>query len=204
MPTVYARKPTRSSAAIIAPFLALLLSSACGPSPAKARIGPAPKIVALNKKAEEAERRREHLKAQAYLQQAVEQAQDPTSAAYANRQMASLLLFWHEQAQALPYLEMSVEHDPGQVPVWNDLGVVYSSLQMPAKARAALERAVQLAPKEPKSRMSLAAELVRQSEFELARSHYKVLLTLKIPPRIENATHRALKLLQEEIQRSEK
>ena len=204
MPRVYAGKPGRSSAVLIGALLALLLGSACGSPARRSSTGPSKAILALNEKAEAAERRREHLKAQAYLQQAVDQAQDPTSAAYANRQMASLLLFWHQQEQALPYLEKSVEHDPTQIPVWNDLGVVYSNLQQPAKARGALERAVELGPKEPISRMGLAAELVRQSEFELARSHYQVLLTLKIPPRIENATHRALELLRKEIERTQK
>jgi Flp pilus assembly protein TadD len=103
------------------------------------------------------------------------------------------------EAEALPYLLQSAENGPEQVSVWNDLGVVYSRLKQPAKARAALERAVKLAPREPKARLALAAELVRHKEYRLAQQHYNVLLTLDIPPKIENATHRAIALLEKEI-----
>jgi tetratricopeptide (TPR) repeat protein len=200
IPRFYARNRGRSRA----PLLALLLAVACGAPQRDTRTGPNPEIVALNDKAEAAERKREHLKAQSFLQEAVNQAKDPASAAYANRKMARLLLFWRQEAKALPYLEKSVEHDPSQVPVWNDLGVVHSKLGHPAKARAALERAVELAPAEPIVRLTLAAEMVRQSEFQIAHSHYKVLLTLDIPPRIEKATYRALELLQKEMEGSQK
>lgn len=200
MSRFYARNRGRSRALV----LVLLLAAACGGPQKQTRTGPAPEIVALNDKAEAAERKREHLDAQAFLQEAVNLAEDPVSAAYANRKMARLLLFWRQEANALPYLEKSVEHDPSQVPVWNDLGVVHSKLGNPAKARQALEKAVELAPREPIVRLTLAAEMVRQSEFRIAHSHYKILLTLDIPPRIEKATHRALELLQKEMDGAQK
>ncbi len=196
----YARKSRRSSEALLWPAsLAIALACACGSAQTRPKLAPDPEIVALNDRAESAERKRQHLDAQAFLQAAVDQAQDPVSAAYANRKMARLLLFWRRDAEALPYLEASLGFDSSQVPVWNDLGVVYSSLGQPAKARSSLEQAVRLAPREPIVRKGLAAELVKQKEFQLARRHYKVLLSLDIPPKIENATYRVLKILDKEI-----
>lgn len=204
MPRFYARKAHRSSGALLPACLAIALSCACGSAQTPTKIGPAPEIVALSDKAEAAERKRQHLDARAFMQQAVDRAQDPVSAAYANRKMARLLLFWRMEAEALPYLEQSVTSGPDQAPVWNDLGVVYSNLGQPAKARAALQRSVELAPKEPRARLGLAAELVRQKDFRTAQSHYRVLLTLDIPAKIENATHRVLELLDKEIALEEK
>jgi tetratricopeptide (TPR) repeat protein len=184
-------------------IVALVISAACTSSQAPAAQMPSPEVQDLNKQAEAAERRREHHVARDLLQRAIKTASDPVSGAYANRKMAAMLLFWHEEVEALLYLQASLEHDPNQVPVWNDLGVVQSRLGHPQKARAALERAVELDPKQPISRLTLAAELVRQSEFRSALSHYKILLTLDIPPKIENATHRAISLLNREMGRQD-
>jgi Flp pilus assembly protein TadD len=161
----------------------------------------APETLKLNEQAEAAERKRDHHAARAFYQRAVDTAPNPASAAFATREMASALIFWGEDEGAVVLLARSLEHDPTQVPVWHDLGVMQARLGKSQEARQALERAVELAPKEPRSRMALAALLVNLSEFELARSHYKVLLTLKIPPRIEKAIHKALDILQSEIDR---
>ncbi len=206
MSRYYAHKSGRSrlgalcQTSILATFL-VALGSACASAPAKAPRAPAPDIVALSDKAEAAERKREHLQAEAYLQEAIEQAKDPVSAAYANRKMASMLLFWREEARARAYLQASLEHDASQAAAWNDLGVVESNLGHPHEARQALEKAVELAPKEPRARLALGAELVKQKEYKLALAQYKVLLTLRIPAKIEDATHRAIKLLESELAR---
>ena len=220
MPQFYARKGCRSSQLLLCTLLALQFGTACygprrasssGPAPAdNQKIHPEihpgihPEIQEINALAQAAERERDYHAARAYYQQAVDQAPDPASAAYATRKMASALAFWGELDGAVRLLHQSLEHNPRQVPVWHDLGVLQTKLGQADAARRALERAVELAPREPRSRIALAALLVRQSEFSLAQSHYQVLLTLNISPQIEKATHEALRLLQREIERQRK
>lgn len=182
-------------------LLTLQIGASCYGSSQRARTSPGPKIKALHAQAEAAERKRDYHSARAYYQQAVDEAPDSASAAYATLKMASALVFWGELAPACTLLGKSLEHDPSQVPVWHDLGVLQAKLGRPEAARKSLMRAVELAPKEPRSRIALAALLVQQSEFRLAQTHYETLLTLDIPPKIEEAIHRALGILEQEIAR---
>jgi Flp pilus assembly protein TadD len=202
MPPFYARIACWSTRALLCALMLLASGAGCLRG---AQVQEKPKIhpntLQLHQKAEAAERKREHHKARAFYQRAVDTAPDAASAAFATREMASALLFWGEEEGAALLLDKSLQHDPQQVPVWHNLGVVQAKLGKSEEARSALERAIELAPKEPRSRMALAALLVNLSEFRLAKSHYEILLTLKIPEKIERAIHKALEILQVEIER---
>lgn len=194
MPPFYARIAGWSTRALLCVLVSGCLSGSQGSATTIH-----PTTLQLHEQAEAAERKRDHTAARSFYQRAIDTAPDSASAAFANREMASALVFWGEDEGAVLLLDKSLEHDPLQVPVWHNLGIIQAKLGEPQKARTALERAVTLAPKEPRSRMALAALLVNLSEFSLAQSHYKTLLTLEIPPKIERAIHKALEILQAEI-----
>lgn len=149
--------------------------------------------------AEEAEGRREHHQARALYRQAIAQAPNAHSHAYATREMASTLLFWGEYQGAARLLEQSLRSDDSQVQVWHDLGVLRVRLNDALGAEKALRQAISLAPREPRSRIALAALLVRGKQYVAAQAQYRTLLELPIPPKLEVAVRTALKLLKQEI-----
>jgi len=186
----------------IASVLLMSLATACG-GPPKSPNAPkaSPSVLALLDQAQEAERARDYATARAFYQQAIDEAPNAHSAALATREMASALVFWGEYAAAETYLETSLSHDAGQARVWHDLALVQQHNKKPERALVSLERALVLAPKEPRVRVAYAALLVTQKRYADAIVQYEFLLTLHIPPRIENATHKALQMLRNELAR---
>jgi len=152
--------------------------------------------------AEVAERARDYNKAREKYLQAISEAPDAQSAAIANREMASALVFWGEYEGAEARMKASLEHDSSQARVWHDLGLVQEHQGKPHLALESLEKAVLLAPKEPRARVAYAALLVKQSQFSAAIVQYEELLKLPIPERIESATHKALQLLRREVKQA--
>tara|TARA_R110002096_G_scaffold44526_6_gene120153 strand:+ start:53305 stop:53775 length:471 start_codon:yes stop_codon:yes gene_type:complete len=150
------------------------------------------------KAAEDAEQRRDYNVARELYLQAIAEASDSRSAAIANREMASALLFWGEYEGAEARLRTSLKHDASQARVWHDLGLVQEHQGNAGEALISLERAVALAPNEPRARIAYAALLVKQSQFSEAILQYKALLKMPIPERIEVAIHKALRMLENE------
>lgn len=189
----------RHKSAGFAVVIAASLLAACG-SPAKTPTSAAPhaRVQTLLAAAEDAEQRRDYNAARELYLQAIAEAPDARSAAIANREMASALLFWGEYEGAEARLQASLEHDKSQARVWHDLGLVQEHQGKASDALTSLERAVALAPKEPRARIAYAALLVKQGQFAKAIVEYKALLKLPIPERIEAAIHKALRMLESE------
>ncbi len=189
----------RHRSAGFAVVIAASLLAACGSS-AKTPTSPAAhaRVQTLLKAAEDAEQRRDYNVARELYLQAIAEASDSRSAAIANREMASALLFWGEYEGAEARLRTSLKHDASQARVWHDLGLVQEHQGNAGEALISLERAVALAPNEPRARIAYAALLVKQSQFSEAILQYKALLKMPIPERIEVAIHKALRMLENE------
>ncbi len=156
-------------------------------------------VRALLLQAEQAERARDYHTARARYQEAIAIAPDQPSAALANREMASALLFWGEYEGAEKRLLQSLVHDGTQVRVWHDLAIVQVQLKKHDAALASLEKGLKLAPREPRIHVAYAALLVKEKRYVDAIAQYEHLLTLPIPPRVEQATHKALQILAAEV-----
>lgn len=179
----------------------LSLLSGCGSqSTALVASRPDTDTKTLVAQAQKAERSRDYNRARVLYQQAIDEAGDAQSAAFAAKEMASALVFWGEYQGAMDALLLSLKHREDQAPVWHDLGILRAGAGLLPAARTALERAVNLAPNSPRARVALAALLVKMKHYDLALQHYKRLLKMKIPAKIEQATHRAIELLESELQ----
>ncbi len=183
--------------------IAACFAMACG-SPARepAVVKPATNVQSLLNAAQNAERKRDYNTARELYLQAIREAPDRQSAAIANREMASALVFWGEYESAEKRLLASLEQDGKQARVWHDLGLVQDHQDKSASALVSLHKAVALAPKEPRVRIAYAALLVKQSRFSDAIVQYEALLKLPIPVRIEAATHKALQMLKREVKQA--
>lgn len=174
---------------------------ACGGN-APAAMVPSPTTQALLERAQLAERQRDYGAARGLYREAVDRAPDVRNRAYASRELASALAFWGLYSEARAALEVAVAADPSLVSAWHDLGILRARAGLWVEARRALEQAVERAPREPRSRIALAALLVQRRALDEAAHHYRVLLQLEIPETIRRAVHRALDLIRAEKARS--
>lgn len=198
MARFYSRRPIRSRR-LPALLLALALVG-CGGAPRKAAETPDAKVRAEVELAQDQEQLRAYDRAREHYERAIAlAAEDPEALAYAHREFASALIFWGEYLEAINELKRSLQADPRQIQAWHDLGVLQA--QDPEQhevALAALERALALDTSEPRTRVAIAALLMRMGRFREAQAHYQVLLTLDIPPSMASAARRALSILQEQ------
>ena len=194
----------RHRLAVIAVGLAFGCLVACGSraTPTSAEPQASTSVQALLDQAQEAERARDYHRARALYQRAIDEAPDAGSSALANREMASALIFWGEYEGGEALLRQSLAHDASQARVWHDLALVQARGDRPKEALASLEKALTLAPDEPRVVVAYAALLVKETRFADAIAQYEHLLQLEIPPRIETATRKALVMLRSEIERN--
>jgi tetratricopeptide (TPR) repeat protein len=203
MSTSYSRSRRRSRARLCAFLGALLALGACGSRPTPAAPAPhARSTEATIEKAQQAEARRDYEAARRLYRQAADEAPDPASRAFALGELASALAFWGEIEGAVEALEESLRSRPSSVRRWHDLGILRAQLGRNEEALAALRRAVQLAPREPRSRIALAAQEVNMGLYLDARRDYQTLLDLEIPPKIAAAAREALRILDSEIEKT--
>jgi tetratricopeptide (TPR) repeat protein len=146
-------------------------------------------------RADDAERSRRHDEARRRYEQAVRDAADAPSAAYAHRAHADALLLWGERAGAAAALEAVVVADPRATSAWHDLGIVRHSLGDLAGAEAALRRSIALAPRDPRSHLALAALLWKSGRRDAARAAYQTLLGLDLPERVRAKVEWAIGVL---------
>lgn len=180
-------------------LLAVILSGCASATPKPVK--PAPSVSAEIDKAHAQEQQRQYHLARAHYQRAIGLADDPQSLAFAHREFASALLFWGEYASAQDELIASLEADATQIQAWHDLGILQARSGEESAAQASFERALVLAPKEPRTHVAIAALLVGMRDFREAEKHYQILLTLDLPPKIATAVQRAIALLHAEIAR---
>jgi tetratricopeptide (TPR) repeat protein len=158
------------------------------PAPAK----PTASVQAEVNAAEAAEKQRQHEVARAHYEAAIGAAHDPASEAYARHEMAEALISWGELDKAKTQLERAVAARPGDAGSWHDLGLVRNHDGDLGGARAAFERAKQLAPDDPRPRITLAAFLWKQGDRGAAAAEYRALLELDLPDRLREKVRWAL------------
>lgn len=161
---------------------ALVVVGACARSAAPAR--PSTTVHAEIEQAERHERARRHDRARAHYQRAIAAARDPGSVAFARREYAESLVTWGEYAEAIAQLEVVVRARPDDPSAWHDLGVLHHHQGDDARATRALERARDLAPRDPRPRIALAALRWKRGDREGAAREYRALRELELPARV--------------------
>jgi Flp pilus assembly protein TadD len=159
---------------------------------AHAATGPSPATRAAIERAEAAELRRDHAQARAVYQDAIAGAPDVPSAVFARREYESALVAWGELTGAIAQLEVIVRIAPDHAPSWHDLGILRHAQGDDAGAAAALRRAKELAPTDPRPRIALAALLWRTGDRPGAAAEYRGLLGLELPQRVRAKVEWAL------------
>ncbi len=168
--------------------VALVACSHAAPPPR----GPTPQVRAEVAQAETAERARRHDLARGHYEPAIALAADPRSAAFARHELAETLVTWGEIAEAHRQLEAAAAASPDDASIWHDLGIVRHHEHDDPGALAALGRAVQLAPDDPRPRTALAALYWSRGDKASASREYRALLALDLPDRLRAKVQWAL------------
>ena len=100
-------------------------------------------------------------------------------AATIRHHLALLLLKTGRAAEALGEAQAALAHGPDFADAWNTLGLAQAALGHEDEARAALERAQLLSPRDPNIAESLGEVALRQDEPAAALPHFDKALTLK-------------------------
>jgi Flp pilus assembly protein TadD len=165
--------------------------AACGSAPPR----PSASTRAAVERAEAHERARRPDQARAALRQAIADAPDAVSEAYARREYASALAFWGEVPASVAQLEAAVRLVPGDAAAWHDLGIVRHGTGDRAGALAALREARRLRPRDPRPRIAIAALLWHGGDRAAARAEYVALRALDLPPRLRAKVDWAIEAL---------
>jgi len=179
---------------ILFPIVAVLASCA-HPAPPAPPPKPTIDVRAEIEQAEQAERARRHDIAREHYERAVASATDPASISYARREFAETLITWGEYPAAIQHLEVVVSLHPKDAGAWHDLGMLRHHEGDDAGAIAALERARDLAPRNPKPRIALAALQWKLGNKPAAAAEYRKLLELDLPERVRAKVEWALGVL---------
>ncbi len=142
--------------------------------------------------AEAALARREHDVARAAYTRAIARAADPASAAYARRELASMLVLVQELAAGERELVAVTRLAPSDPAAWHDLGIVRHARGDLPGATVALARARELAPRDPRPRIALAALHWKRGDHAAAATEYRALLELELPARVRAKVEWAL------------
>jgi tetratricopeptide (TPR) repeat protein len=181
-------------------FVAL---AACGGTQRPA----APDVRAEVRAAETAERARQHDVARQKYQQAVADAKDPASIGFARNRFGETLATWGEYDAAQRQLEGAVAATPDEPSAWYDLGILREHAGDSRGAIDAIERAKALAPTDWRPRRTLAVlhwKLAAAclsatpdapactADVEAAKTEYRGMLALDLPPRLRSKVEWAL------------
>lgn len=165
----------------------ILCALACGGHAPPAAPAVAPITTSWIEKAEAEERKRQHHQAREFYLRAKEVSPDDFSRAHAAARFAGTLLSWREFAPARRELIEATRLAPAVPGFWHNLAYAEANLGNRAGAEAALRRSIELAPRDPRSRLSLAELLWRQGRHAEAIAAYEALLTLELPERVRRA-----------------
>lgn len=175
----------------IASLVVLLGASACGGA-SKPPPQPVEDPVRVElARAETAERARRHDVAREHYLRAIAAARDPQSSALARREFAETLATWGEIAEAIVQLEASLAAKPA-ASAWHDLGILRHHRGDVAGAVDALQHARELAPKDPRPRIALAALRWKSGDRAGAATEYRALLGLELPDKVRAKVEWAL------------
>jgi Flp pilus assembly protein TadD len=146
-------------------------------------------VTADIERAEDAEKARRHDLARAEFEHAIADAHDSASEHFAHKEFAETLETWGEITAAIAHLERATTLRPDDAASWHDLGILYHHRGDDTRARGALERAKQLAPRDPRPRIALGVLLLCQHELDAARVEYEGLLGLDLSDRLREKVH---------------
>lgn len=146
----------------------------------------APPTASLIEQAEDAERARRYDRARDLYARAVAEAPDDGSRAHAAVTFGRALIFWGEYADAEAELSRAVQLDPALAGAWHDLGMVRHELGNLDGAEDALSAAVDASPRDPRSRIALAALLWKRGNDRAALVQYEALAELELPERVRD------------------
>jgi tetratricopeptide (TPR) repeat protein len=175
-------------------WLALLLVVACGarqtapahPDPVRTEI----------ERAEDAEKARQHDQAAAHYRAAIAAATTPKAQAWAHHEFAETLATWGELDHAIAELEAAAQATPGDPSIWQDLGILRHKRQDDPGAIEALAKAKDLAPRDARPRIALAALYWSTGDRPRALAEYKALLDLDLPDRVREKVRWAIGVLE--------
>ena len=178
--------------------IALVVVAACSPPAPQAPhepTGVTDLVKADVRRAEDAELARAHDVARAEYERAVADATNAASRHFAHREYAETLETWGELDAATAHLEAAVAAAPGDALAWQHLGLLYHHAGDDRRARAALERSKQLAPKSYYPRKALAALDLCANDRDGALAEYREMLALDLPDRMRADVQQAIDYL---------
>lgn len=155
----------------------------------------APSTRALLESAERAEARRDYLKAQSLYERARRDAPDQHSRARAARAYGRALAFYGEHERAARELALACQLDPNDAGACHDLGVLQHRLGDLKGAEDALRRAVAASPRDGRSRIALAALLMKQSRYRDALREYQAMRDVPLPQAVREQVDWAIRTL---------
>ena len=197
----YAQPPRRSTTALALTLgFCLAVLGACRSQSSAAEPALDPGTADLIEQAEAAERQRRYDRARSLYQEAKHRAPDSSSRARAARAFGRALIFWGEYDGATAELEEAARLTPSDAGVWHDLGILRHERGDFADAEAAFRRSIDVRPRDPRSRIALAALLWGQSRFGDALEQYEALAALDdLPPRVRDKVDWAIRTLRTRI-----
>lgn len=172
--------------------LALAACAHAAPASGQSPPGPAAEVRAEVDRAEAAEQSRRHDLAREHYQRAIALARDADSVGLARHEYAETLVTWGELPEARAQLELAVAAQPGDAGAWHDLGWVRHNTGDDPGAIAALARAEQLAPRDVRPRITLAALYWQRGDKASAAREYRGMLALELPDRLRAKVEWAL------------
>ena len=171
------------------PAIAALLLACAPPPPPR---GPSTAVKTDVEQAEDAERARHHDVARTRYEQAIADARDPASEAFARHEYAETLATWGEFDAAIAQLERVVALHDTDAAAWHDLGFLRFQQNNTPGALAALEKAKALEPRDPRPRKTLAVIRWKTGDLAGAKAEYKGLLELDLPATLRSKVEWAI------------
>ena len=171
----------------VAATAAMTVVLACGGPPERvARPQVAASTTNLIGQAEAQEKLRRYDRARHLYERAVADAPDDPSRAHAAVAFGRALIFWGEYQDAEAQLSRAVDLAPDMAGAWHDLGMVRHQLGDLDGAEAALGAAVSSSPRDPRSRIALAALMWKRGRDRDALAQYEALAKLDLPERVRD------------------
>ncbi len=175
------------------------LAFGCGGARVAEPAQPSPETQALLEQADQEQRARRYDRAEAIYQRARQQAPDPASRSAAARAHGRALIFWGQYPQAAAALDEATQLTPDDAGAWHDLGMVRHTLGDLVAAERAFRRSIAAAPRDPRPRIALAAQLWGQRRHRAALHEYEALRKLDLPDAIAEQVTWAITTLQAQI-----
>jgi tetratricopeptide (TPR) repeat protein len=174
--------------------LLMIALAACGgrqtpaahPDPVRAEI----------ERAEDAEKARQHDQAAVHYRAAIAAATTPKAQAWAHHEFAETLATWGQIDQAIAELVAAARATPADPSIWQDLGILRHKQADDAGAIEALAKAKDLAPRDARPRIALAALYWSTGARPQALAEYKALLDLDLPDRVREKVRWAIGVLE--------